>query len=82
MIAGFIRPSGGSVSLEGENLVRVPPNRAGVGIVFQSYALFPHMTVRGNVAFGLEMRGVKRRSGQERVARALELVHLGHLAAR
>ena len=82
MIAGFVAPSGGSVAIEGADLTRVRPNRRGVGIVFQSYALFPHMTVAGNVAFGLEMRRVPKAQRQERVARALEQVHLGHLATR
>ena len=82
MIAGFVAPTAGSVSIEGADLTRVPPNRRGVGIVFQSYALFPHMTVAGNVAFGLEMRRVPRAQRQERVARALEQVHLGPLGAR
>jgi putative spermidine/putrescine transport system ATP-binding protein len=82
MIAGFVTPSGGTVAIEGADLTRIRPNRRGVGIVFQSYALFPHMTVAGNVAFGLEMRRVPRAQRQERVARALEQVHLGHLAER
>ncbi|MEJ1976397.1 MAG: ABC transporter ATP-binding protein [Acetobacteraceae bacterium] len=82
MIAGFVAPSAGSVSIEGAELTRVPPNRRGVGIVFQSYALFPHMTVAGNVAFGLEMRRVPRVQRQERLQRALEQVHLAHLGAR
>ncbi len=82
MIAGFVTPTAGSVMLEGTDLTRVAPNRRGVGIVFQSYALFPHMTVAGNVAFGLEMRGIPRAQRQERVARALEQVHLAPLGTR
>ena len=58
MIAGFVVPTSGAVRLEGEDLLAVPPARRGLGIVFQSYALFPHMTAAENVAFGLEMRGV------------------------
>ena len=82
MIAGFVQPTGGAIAIEGTDLVRVPANRRGVGIVFQSYALFPHMTVEGNVAFGLEMRNVPRAERKTRVAEALEQVHLDHLATR
>jgi putative spermidine/putrescine transport system ATP-binding protein len=82
MIAGFIEPTGGSVAIEGADMARVPANRRGVGIVFQSYALFPHMTVAGNVAFGLEMRRVPRAERRQRVTQALEQVHLDALAER
>src|ERR1700719_3815102 len=60
MIAGFVAPDRGAITLEGQDLVRVKRNRRGLGIVFQSYALFPHMTAAGNVAFGLEMKWVDR----------------------
>ena len=82
MIAGFVRPSAGSVEMDGRDLADVPPNRRGMGIVFQSYALFPHMTVEANVAFGLEMRRVGKPDRRARVQRALEQVHLDHLARR
>jgi putative spermidine/putrescine transport system ATP-binding protein len=82
MIAGFVEPTGGRVVIDGADMAPVPANRRGIGIVFQSYALFPHMTVAQNVAFGLEMRKVPSRERQRRVAEALELVHLGHLAGR
>ena len=82
MIAGFLPPTAGSVEMDGRDLARVPPNRRGIGIVFQSYALFPHMTVAGNVAFGLEMRATPRAERAERVRRALAQVHLDHLAHR
>ncbi|HEX9555220.1 MAG TPA: ATP-binding cassette domain-containing protein, partial [Reyranella sp.] len=55
MIAGFVEPTSGAVRLEGRDLLAMKPSRRGRGIVFQSYALFPHMTVAENVAFGLEM---------------------------
>src|SRR5271154_2193938 len=58
MIAGFVEPSSGGVTLEGADLLAVKPARRGLGLVFQSYALFPHMTVGQNVGFGLEMQGV------------------------
>ncbi|TPQ45092.1 ABC transporter ATP-binding protein, partial [Prosthecomicrobium hirschii] len=55
MIAGFLDLTGGAIRLEGRNLAEIHPSRRGLGIVFQSYALFPHMTAAENVAFGLEM---------------------------
>jgi putative spermidine/putrescine transport system ATP-binding protein len=76
MVAGFIRPAGGSILIDGQDLARVPPNRRQIGIVFQSYALFPHMTVGQNVAFGLEMRRVPRAERDARVRRVLDQVHL------
>jgi putative spermidine/putrescine transport system ATP-binding protein len=82
MIAGFIEPSSGSVTLDGQDLLLVPPRARGLGIVFQSYALFPHMTVAGNVAFGLEMRGLPRHERESRVREALALVSLEPYAAR
>ena len=60
MIAGFLDPSRGAIRLEGRDLTAVQPAKRGLGIVFQSYALFPHMTAAENVAFGLEMRRVPR----------------------
>jgi putative spermidine/putrescine transport system ATP-binding protein len=76
MIAGFVRPAGGEILLDGQDLARVPPNRRQIGIVFQSYALFPHMTVAQNVAFGLEMRRVPRAEREARVRKVLDQVHL------
>ncbi|MGJ4881999.1 ABC transporter ATP-binding protein [Bradyrhizobium sp. HKCCYLRH3059] len=76
MIAGFLDPSHGAIRLEGRDLVAVPPAKRGLGIVFQSYALFPHMTAAENVAFGLEMRKVARKEREERVRSALALVGL------
>jgi putative spermidine/putrescine transport system ATP-binding protein len=81
-LAGFVRATRGTVVLEGRDITHMPPERRGLGIVFQSYALFPHMTVADNVAFGLEMRGVPRDERERRVARMLELVHLSDFAAR
>ena len=82
MIAGFVEPTGGSIVLDGKDINRVPANKRGLGIVFQNYALFPHMTAAQNVAFGLEMQGVKKAECQDRVADALKLVGLSHLADR
>ncbi|MGV7216270.1 ABC transporter ATP-binding protein [Bradyrhizobium sp. UFLA05-112] len=82
MIAGFLEPSRGAIRLEGRDLTRVHPAKRGLGIVFQSYALFPHMTAAENVAFGLEMRGVPRDKRTERVRAALGMVGLAGFEER
>jgi putative spermidine/putrescine transport system ATP-binding protein len=82
MIAGFVEPTSGSITLDGRDITRAQPNSRGLGIVFQSYALFPHMTVAGNVAFGLEMRRLPKAERDERVKAVLALVHLDALAER
>ena len=82
MIAGFVAATSGQVRLEGKDLLAVPPARRGLGIVFQSYALFPHLTAAQNVAFGLEMQKVPRAEREQRVAEALALVGLTGLADR
>jgi putative spermidine/putrescine transport system ATP-binding protein len=82
MIAGFAEPTSGAVRLAGSDLLAVKPARRGLGIVFQSYALFPHMTVGENVSFGLEMQGIASGERARRVAETLTLVGLGALAGR
>nr|WP_315431118.1 ABC transporter ATP-binding protein [uncultured Albidiferax sp.] len=82
MVAGFTVPSAGRILLDGRDITDMKPNQRGLGIVFQSYALFPHMSVGDNVAFGLEMRGIADRERRRRVGEALDLVHLGALTAR
>jgi putative spermidine/putrescine transport system ATP-binding protein len=82
MIAGFIEPTSGAIRLEGRDLLAVKPSRRGLGIVFQSYALFPHMSVAENVAFGLEMQGVAAAERTRRVGETLELVGLAAFAQR
>jgi putative spermidine/putrescine transport system ATP-binding protein len=82
MIAGFVTPSGGSIRIGGADVTALPPWKRNSGLVFQSYALFPHLTVAQNVAFGLEMRKLARDDIAARVAEALRLVRLGHLAER
>ena len=81
-IAGLIAVTRGRIALDGRELTRLPVNRRGLGIVFQSYALFPHMTVAENVSFGLEMQGVAAAERTKRVGETLELVGLGPFAAR
>ncbi len=82
MLAGFEQPSGGSIELAGEDVVPLPPHRRGIGVVFQSYALFPHMTVAANVAFPLSVRHVPREEQRRRVTRALEMVRLAGFGDR
>jgi iron(III) transport system ATP-binding protein len=82
LIAGFARAQAGEVRIAGADVSGLPPWRRDVGMVFQSYALWPHMTVARNVAFGLEERGVPRAEIRARVAEALRLVGLDALADR
>jgi putative spermidine/putrescine transport system ATP-binding protein len=82
MVAGFMSPSGGSIEIDGRDMTRVPPYRRDVGMVFQNYALFPHMTAAQNIAFPLRMRGTPRAEIERRVGDALRLVKLGELGGR
>ena len=82
MVAGFTPPTQGRIVLDGQDITALAPRKRGLGIVFQSYALFPHLSVADNVAFGLEMRGVAAAERKQRVADTLELVHLSALATR
>ncbi|ARS71022.1 ABC transporter ATP-binding protein [Sinorhizobium meliloti] len=76
MVAGFQEPSSGEIRIRGENQVGVPPEKRNIGLVFQNYALFPHMTVGENVAFGLKMKRKSRAEIEDGVRRALRSVHL------
>ena len=82
MIGGFEEPTAGRIELAGRDVTNTPPHKRDVNTVFQSYALFPHMTVEKNVAFGLERRKVPKADVKRRVAEALDLVELGPLARR
>src|SRR5215216_1081631 len=82
MVAGFIEPSAGHVRLAGQDVTLLPPWKRNAGMVFQSYALFPHMTVAQNVAFGLEMRKLARADIERRVEEVLALVRLGGYGGR
>jgi putative spermidine/putrescine transport system ATP-binding protein len=75
-IAGFTQPDSGAILLRGHDIIHAAPNHRNFGMVFQSYALFPHLTVSQNVSFGLEMRGIKRAERDQRVAEMLRLVQL------
>jgi ABC-type Fe3+/spermidine/putrescine transport system ATPase subunit len=82
MVAGLIAPDGGRIRVGGDDITRVPVHRRNLGLVFQSYALFPHMSVADNVGFGLRQRGVAASQIAERVGRALARVRLDPLAER
>ena len=82
MIAGFVTVDEGSVEIDGREMRAVPPHRRDVGMVFQNYALFPHMTAAQNVGFPLEMRRVPRQERAGRIAAALGLVELGAFGGR
>ena len=82
MLAGFESVSAGNILLDGQRINDLPTYRRDMGVVFQNYALFPHMNVAKNVAFPLEMRGSSKSETDERVKRALEMVQLDHLADR
>ncbi|MGW9168469.1 ABC transporter ATP-binding protein [Agromyces sp. NPDC055658] len=81
-IAGFETPAAGRIEIDGDDLLRMPAHRRPVNMMFQSYALFPHMSVEKNVAYGLESEGVGRVEIAKRVAEVMDVVGLGHLARR
>ncbi|WP_444633982.1 ABC transporter ATP-binding protein [Cupriavidus oxalaticus] len=82
MIAGFEKPTSGRIRLNGTDITDMPPSKREIGIVFQNYALFPHMTVEENIVFGLVLRKVDKQARQKRLNELLELVHLVGLQAR
>ncbi len=82
MLAGFETPTSGTIRIAGRAVQQVPPRRRGIGMVFQNYALFPHMTVGENLAFPLEVRGIEPERRRERVQRVLQLVRLDGLEQR
>ncbi len=82
MIAGFERPTEGQILLDGVDMVQTPPHKRDVNTVFQNYALFPHLTVEENVAFGLKYQKASRQEIRERVGRALELVQMSQFVRR
>ncbi|MCY4386602.1 MAG: ABC transporter ATP-binding protein [Desulfurellaceae bacterium] len=82
MLAGFEAPTSGTIRIRGRSVHDLPPRKRGIGVVFQNYALFPHMTVGGNLVFPLEVRGIDPQQRRERVRRALQLVRLEGLEDR
>ncbi|QTG17217.1 polyamine ABC transporter ATP-binding protein (plasmid) [Agrobacterium tumefaciens] len=81
LLAGFEMPTEGSVLMSGTSITEMPPHRRQIGVVFQNYALFPHLTAAENVAYPLKMRGVARSEREERVKAALDLVNLSDRGA-
>jgi len=82
MIAGFETPTAGDIAIDGKSVVAMPPYRRNIGMVFQNYALFPHLTVEENIGFPLKQRGVARAERARLVGQALELVQLPGYGAR
>jgi spermidine/putrescine ABC transporter ATP-binding subunit len=82
MIAGFETPTAGDIAIDGKSVVAMPPYRRNIGMVFQNFALFPHLTVEENVGFPLKQRGLPKAERAKLVAEALELVHLPGYGAR
>jgi putrescine transport system ATP-binding protein len=82
LIAGFERPDAGRIVIDGSDVTEVPPYRRPVNMMFQSYALFPHLDVAGNIAFGLKQEGMERRRREARVAEMLALVQMADYARR
>ena len=83
LIAGFLTPDAGDILLDERSIADVPPHKRNIGMVFQSYSLFPHMTVADNVGFPLRMRTrLSRQAARQRIDEMLALVQLGHLGTR
>jgi len=82
LLAGFEQPSAGTILLDGQRIDQLPPHRRAMGVVFQNYALFPHMSVADNVAFPLKMRGMGRAETEAKVTRALDMVQLAAMRER
>ena len=82
IVAGLLAADGGTVRLDDRDITTVPPHKRNIGVVFQSYALFPHLTVAENIAFGLAARGQPKTEPAKTVARFLDLIHLSDFAGR
>jgi putative spermidine/putrescine transport system ATP-binding protein len=82
LIAGFLQPSSGTIRLGANELTTLPPHRRDIGLVFQNYALLPHLSVLDNVCFGLKQRGITAAERKKRAMEMLEIVGMAHLSAR
>ena len=82
MLAGFEEVTRGEILIRGVRVTHIPPHKRGIGLVFQNYALFPHMTVAANLAFPLQVRGMDKAETKKRVTEALDMVHLSALGGR
>lgn len=82
MIAGFVTPTGGQMLIDGEDVTALPPQKRGMGMVFQDYSLFPHLNIGENIAFGLVERGIAKAQREARVKELLDLIRLPDIAKR
>ena len=82
MLAGFETPTNGEIYLDGDAISSIPPYKRGIGMVFQNYALFPHMTVNENLSFPLEVRKLNKTDIKDKVSKALSMVELGEFGNR
>lgn len=82
MLAGYLQPTAGQIIIGGSDATRLPPEKRNLGMVFQSYALFPHLSIADNVGYGLKLRKVPAAERKARIAECLDMVGLGHLASR
>ena len=82
MLAGFETATHGEIRLAGREINNIPPHKRGIGMVFQNYALFPHMTVAENLAFPLEVRKLGKSERDDKVKRALDMVQMGAFGGR
>ena len=82
MLAGFETATHGEILLDGQPINNIPPHKRGIGMVFQNYALFPHMTVAENLAFPLEVRGIGKSEREDKIRRALDMVQMGAFGGR
>ncbi|MGZ2259747.1 ABC transporter ATP-binding protein [Roseobacter sp. A03A-229] len=82
MLAGFETATHGDIRLDGQSINNIPPHKRGIGMVFQNYALFPHMTVAENLSFPLEVRKMGKSDREAKIKRALDMVQMGHFAGR
>jgi putative spermidine/putrescine transport system ATP-binding protein len=82
MLAGFETATHGDIRLDGKSINNIPPHKRGIGMVFQNYALFPHMTVAENLAFPLEVRGISKSEREKKIKRALDMVQMGAFGGR
>src|SRR5690606_25388782 len=82
LVAGLLKPDAGSIAVGGRDLTRLPAHKRNIGVVFQNYALFPHLSVAENVAFGMRAQGHDRTEVSTQVKRSLELVQMGAFADR
>src|ERR687897_1220476 len=82
MVAGLVEPSSGQIRFDGQVVNNIPPHKRNIGLAFQSHALFPHLSVARNIAFGLEVKGTPKQAIQQRVREMLGMIELSQYADR